>query len=231
MLKELKIQFAKRKKEMLFFGALCMGCWLFGLLLAIFLGSHTEIEKGMILVGTLIVTIIMFIVHFLGTSFSFVVDFNLAVSMGAVRKCYVPAYVLFTMAELAQIMLFIVLMGHLEKGILQEMFPKRVLDLDLTPYVDLKVCLAVIIGMTVLELFTGSLILCFGWKSLWGIWVLWMLPSVIAGILVQNEKLKSEMLALADRITGATIVAITILLCLLLAIASWGMLRRQRVTV
>lgn len=40
--------------------------------------------------------------------------------MGAVRKCYVPAYVLFTMAELAQIMLFIVLMGHLEKGILQE---------------------------------------------------------------------------------------------------------------
>lgn len=231
MLKELKIQFAKRKKEMLFFGALCMGCWLFGLLLAIFLGSHTEIEKGMILVGTLIVTIIMFIVHFLGTSFSFVVDFNLAVSMGAVRKCYVPAYVLFTMAELAQIMLFIVLMGHLEKGILQEMFPKRVLDLDLTPYVDLKVCLAVIIGMTVLELFTGSLILCFGWKSLWGIWVLWMLPSVIAGILVQNEKLKSEMLALADRITGGTIVAITILLCLLLAIASWGMLRRQRVTV
>lgn len=231
MLKELKIQFAKRKKEMLVYDALCMGCWLFGLLLAIFLGSHTEIEKGMILVGTLIVTIIMFIVHFLGTSFSFVVDFNLAVSMGAVRKCYVPAYVLFTMAELAQIMLFIVLMGHLEKGILQEMFPKRVLDLDLMPYVDLKVCLAVIIGMTVLELFTGSLILCFGWKSLWGIWVLWMLPSVIAGILVQNEKLKSEMLALADRITGGTIVAITILLCLLLAIASWGMLRRQRVTV
>ena len=216
---------------MLVYDALCMGCWLFGLLLAIFLGSHTEIEKGMILVGTLIVTIIMFIVHFLGPSFSFVVDFNLAVSMGAVRKCYVPAYVLFTMAELAQIMLFIVLMGHLEKGILQEMFPKRVLDLDLTPYVDLKVCLAVIIGMTVLELFTGSLILCFGWKSLWGIWVLWMLPSVIAGILVQNEKLKSEMLALADRITGGTIVAITILLCLLLAIASWGMLRRQRVTV
>ena len=158
MLKELKIQFAKRKKEMLVYDALCMGCWLFGLLLAIFLGSHTEIEKGMILVGTLIVTIIMFIVHFLGTSFSFVVDFNLAVSMGAVRKCYVPAYVLFTMAELAQIMLFIVLMGHLEKGILQEMFPKRVLDLDLMPYVDLKVCLAVIIGMTVLELFTGSLI-------------------------------------------------------------------------
>ena len=216
---------------MLVYDALCMGCWLFGLLLAIFLGSHTEIEKGMILVGTLIVTIIMFIVHFLGTSFSFVVGFNLAVSMGAVRKCYVPAYVLFTMAELAQIMLFIVLMGHLEKGILQEMFPKRVLDLDLMPYVDLKVCLAVIIGMTVLELFTGSLILCFGWKSLWGIWVLWMLPSVIAGILVQNEKLKSEMLALADRITGGTIVAITILLCLLLAIASWGMLRRQRVTV
>lgn len=231
MLKELKIQFAKRKKEMLVYDALCMGCWLFGLLLAIFLGSHTEIEEGMILVGTLIVMIMMSIVHFLGTSFSFVVDFNLAVSVGAVRKCYVPAYVLFTMAELAQIMLFIVLMGHLEKGILQEMFPKRVLDLDLTPYVDLKVCLAVIIGMTVLELFTGSLILCFGWKSLWGIWVLWMLPSVIAGILVQNEKLKSGMLALADRITGGTIVAITILLCLLLAIASWGMLRRQRVTV
>lgn len=230
MLKELKIQFAKRKKELLSYGAVCMVCWLFGLLLGIFLGSHTEIEEGMILVGTLIAMIIMFIIHFLGTSFSFVVDFNLAVSMGSVRKCYVPAYVLFTMAELAQIMLFIVLMGHLEKGILQEMFPERVLDLDLTPYIDLKVCLAVIIGMTVLELFTGSLILCFGWKSLWGIWALWMLASVVPGILVQNERLKGEMLALLDGITGGTIAAIAILLCLLLTMASWGMLRRQRVT-
>lgn len=70
------------------------------------------------------------------------------------------------------------------------MFPERVLDLDLTPYVDLKVCLAVIIGMTVLELFTGSLILCFGWKSLWGIWAAFEVASVIAGILVQRKAQK-----------------------------------------
>lgn len=216
---------------MLGYGALCMGCWLIGLLLAIFIGSHTEIEEGMILAGTLVAMIIMFIVHFLGTAFSFVVDFNLAVFMGAVRKRYVPAYGLFTMAELAGIMLFIVLMGHLEKGILQGMFPERVLDLDLTLYMDLKVCLVAIVGMTVLELFTGSLILCFGWKSLWGIWALWMLVSVVPGTLVQNERIKNEMVALAGRITGGTVAAIAILLCLLLATASWGMLRRQRVTV
>ncbi len=63
--------------------------------------GNTMEENECVTLGMLIAMAALVFVHFFGIIFSFVGEFNMAISMGATRRAYVGSYALFNMAELA----------------------------------------------------------------------------------------------------------------------------------
>ena len=90
------IQCKVRKTELLqFLGITAVG-YLIGLIV-VFIVMNVAKENTCATAGTMLAVIVFALMHLWGISFSFIGDFNMAVSLGATRKSFVSGYVLFNL--------------------------------------------------------------------------------------------------------------------------------------
>ncbi len=235
MIKNFLIQCKTRKMEVLQFLAVAFGSYVFGIIVMMIIRANTMEENECVTLGMLIAMIVLVFIHFFGITFSFVGEFNMALSMGATRKSFVGSYVLFNMVELAGLELLLFVLGKIELALISVIYPQCEIILDVTQYFQWKYLLAVIVGMTVVELFLGAVILRFGMKAFWVVWAIWMFLTLVPAKLSENEVMEAKMHQLGEQIGLENIVqylfAAGVVAAVIMAVLGWNFLKKQRVTV
>ncbi|UMY99993.1 hypothetical protein H8S51_017085 [Roseburia rectibacter] len=234
MIENFLIQCKTRKMEVLQFLVAAFGGYVFGIIVMMIIRANT-VEKECVTLGMLIGMIILVFMHFFGITFSFVGEFNMALSMGATRKSFVGSYALFNMVELAGLELLLFVLGKIELALISVIYPQCEIILDVTQYFQWKYLLAVIVGMTVVELFLGAVILRFGMKAFWVVWAIWMFLTLVPVKLSENEVMAAKMHQLGEQIGLENIVqylfAAGVVAAVIMAVLGWNLLKKQRVTV
>lgn len=234
MIENFLIQCKTRKMEVLQFLVAAFGGYVFGIIVMMIIWANT-VEKECVTLGMLIGMIILVFMHFFGITFSFVGEFNMALSMGATRKSFVGSYALFNMVELAGLELLLFVLGKIELALISVTYPQCEIILDVTQYFQWKYLLAVIVGMTVVELFLGAAILRFGMKAFWVVWAIWMFLTLVPVKLSENEVMAAKMHQLGEQIGLENIVqylfAAGVVAAVIMAVLGWNLLKKQRVTV
>lgn len=234
MIENFLIQCKTRKMEVLQFLVAAFGGYVFGIIVMMIIRANT-VEKECVTLGMLIGMIILVFMHFFGITFSFVGEFNMALSMGATRKSFVGSYALFNMVELAGLELLLFVLGKIELALISVIYPQCEIILDVTQYFQWKYLLAVIVGMTVVELFLGAVILRFGMKAFWVVWATWMFLTLVPAKLSENEVMAAKMHQLGEQIGLENIVqylfAAGVVAAVIMAVLGWNFLKKQRVTV
>lgn len=234
MIKNFLIQCKTRKMEVLQFLVAAFGGYVFGIIVMMIIRANT-VEKECVTLGMLIGMIILVFMHFFGITFSFIGEFNMALSMGATRKSFVGSYALFNMVELAGLELLLFVLGKIELALISVIYPQCEIILDVTQYFQWKYLLAVIVGMTVVELFLGAVILRFGMKAFWVVWAIWMFLTLVPVKLSENEVMAAKMHQLGEQIGLENIVqylfAAGVVAAVIMAVLGWNLLKKQRVTV
>ena len=160
------IQCKVRKTELLqFLGITAVG-YLIGLIV-VFIVMNVAKENTCATAGTMLAFIAFAFMHLFGITFSFMGDFNMAISLGATRKSFVSGYVLFNLLEIAVLELEIVVFGVVEKLLLENAFPQAVMEIDLTNFFTWNYLSGVLVVFTAVEMFFGAVILRYGMKVLW----------------------------------------------------------------
>lgn len=220
--------------EVLQFLVAAFGGYVFGIIVMMIIRANI-VEKECVTLGMLIGMIILVFMHFFGITFSFVREFNMALSMGATRKSFVGSYALFNMVELAGLELLLFVLGKIELALISVIYPQCEIILDVTQYFQWKYLLAVIVGMTVVELFLGAVILRFGMKAFWVVWAIWMFLTLVPVKLSENEVMAAKMHQLGEQIGLENIVqylfAAGVVAAVIMAVLGWNLLKKQRVTV
>lgn len=220
---------------MLEFLAVALGGYVLGIIVMMVIRANTMEENECVTLGVLIAAIMLGFVHLFGIIFSFIGEFNMALSMGATRKAYVGSYALFNMAELAGLELLLFVFGKIEFAIMGVIYPQCDVILDLTQYFQWKYLLAVIIGMTIVELFLGAVTLRFGMKAFWAIWAIWMFVTLVPAKLIENEALAAKMHQFGMQIGFGNIVqylvVVGVIAAVIMAVLGWNFLKKQSVTV
>ena len=206
------IQCKVRKTELLqFLGITAVG-YLIGLIV-VFIVMNVAKENTCATAGTMLAFIAFAFMHLFGITFSFMGDFNMAISLGATRKSFVSGYVLFNLLEIAVLELEII---------------------DLTNFFTWNYLSGVLVVFTAVEMFFGAVILRYGMKVLWILWAVWMIICLVPMNIAKNEKLSGELaklgLFLGGKFTPQGIVALVIALTIVVAAITWNILRKQRVT-
>ena len=234
MIENFLIQCKTRKMEVLQFLVAAFGGYVFGIIVMMIIRANT-VEKECVTLGMLIGMIILVFMHFFGITFSFVGEFNMALSMGATRKSFVGSYALFNMVELAGLELLLFVLGKIELALISVIYPQCEIILDVTQYFQWKYLLAVIVGMTVVELFLGAVILRFGMKAFWVVWAIWMFLTLVPVKLSENEVMAAKMHQLGEQIGLENIVqylfAAGVVAAVIMAVLGCNLLKKQRVTV
>lgn len=234
MIENFLIQCKTRKMEVLQFLVAAFGGYVFGIIVMMIIWANI-VEKECVTLGMLIGMIILVFMHFFGITFSFVGEFNMALSMGATRKSFVGSYALFNMVELAGLELLLFVLGKIELALISVIYPQCEIILDVTQYFQWKYLLAVIVGMTVVELFLGAVILRFGMKAFWVVWAIWMFLTLVPAKLSENEVMAAKMHQLGEQIGLENIVqylfAAGVVAAVIMAVLGWNFLKKQRVTV
>ena len=220
------IQCKVRKTELLqFLGITAVG-YLIGLIV-VFIVMNVAKENTCATAGTMLAFIAFAFMHLFGITFSFMGDFNMAISLGATRKSFVSGYVLFNLLEIAVLELEIVVFGVVEKFLLENAFPQAVMEIDLTNFFTWNYLSGVLVVFT-------AVILRYGMKVLWILWAVWMIICLVPMNIAKNEKLSGELaklgLFLGGKFTPQGIVALVIALTIVIAVITWNILRKQRVT-
>lgn len=227
------IQCKVRKTELLqFLGITAVG-YLIGLIV-VFIVMNVAKENTCATAGTMLAVIVFALMHLWGISFSFMGDFNMAVSMGVTRKSFAAGYALFNLLEIAVLELEIVVFGVLEKFLLKTAFPQAAVEADMTNFFTWNYLSGVLVVFTAVEMFFGAVILRYGMKVLWILWAVWMIICLVPMNIAKNEKLSGELaklgLFLGGKFTPQGIVALVIALTIVVAAITWNILRKQRVT-
>ena len=220
--------------EVLQFLVAAFGGYVFGIIVMMIIRANI-VEKECVTLGMLIGMIILVFMHFFGITFSFIGEFNMALSMGATRKSFVGSYALFNMVELAGLELLLFVLGKIELALISVIYPQCEIILDVTQYFQWKYLLAVIVGMTVVELFLGAVILRFGMKAFWVVWAIWMFLTLVPVKLSENEVMAAKMHQLGEQIGLENIVqylfAAGVVAAVIMAVLGLNFLKKQRVTV
>ncbi|MBO5069498.1 MAG: hypothetical protein J6C37_03955 [Roseburia sp.] len=192
-------------------------------------------ENALFPLGTLFLIFALGIIHLIQGGIGIVTDFNLAVSMGETRKRFIIGYLAFDGLEYLISLLLVFMLQWVEEGIGRIFYPGlsfiRVLSGK-----TLYIFLLSILGLMAAEVLTGALVLKFGQKVLWGLWVLAILPSFVQGIRqwepVQmfTEALKGFFVSFSASVGVQWIPIVVILAEAVAFVAACCMLRRQRVT-
>ena len=167
-------------------------------------------------------------------------DFNMAISMGKTRKHFVPAKYISLVIETIMLIAIASLVGWIEGILYNAIYPAAVNELHVSAWLDYPLVLVgVALGIPAITMLLGTLLMIFGQKFFWVIWFLWMfgcigLPRIIATVAHDPESGLGQFSAAVVRfIAGLPRGSLTIvmfLIILVVVVADYILLRKQRVT-
>lgn len=173
----LQRQWCRRRKQIAIYFIAVLIAYVGGLAVdaAIYLGDDAN---GMIPLGTLFVMFMLFMVHLIAGSLYLTMEFELAISMSVTRRHFVREYVSFAFLEMVCYYLMICLMFYLERMIWHNIvgIPLAEELADVLDAIYLYMALGMM-GLIAIELLAAALILRFGMKIFWVLWILIMLPN------------------------------------------------------
>lgn len=237
-MRELRIQYQLRKKELLLVLLLLCGFYAAGMLLFAVLVQTgilgTEETAAVAYICWIFTAISSVGAYGLSMLFSFPRDFNMAISMGQTRKRFLLAWIAVTVLELFLAAVCFTALGFLQKAQVLRMLPElprfaAAPDVLRIPYLALAALL-----LLAFILFCGALLLRFGTRVMWVLWIVFMLCCFLPANLSENEKAQqffaSTGLFSDGFFTGQGLTAAAVVLGIALILAALRMLGRQRVT-
>lgn len=237
-MRELKKQLLLRSDELLTMLLLEAGAFVFGeAILHVAVGVFGEEDEVFQLGLLMAVFMVGMCMVFMGVS-SLALGFNIGVGMGASRRRFIPAFMLFTYLEFLVLAAIAKIFGYLEKWILEMAYPGMDHG-DVDIMLQWKYILVAGIAVVACNVIFGAISLKFGKVSFVILWLLWM--AVIVGIprMVQWASTNRDSVAVRacrsvlDAICSFKengILAGIAALSAVLMLISWIMLRRQQVT-
>ena len=223
------------------FGLLAsIGGAVFGILLVLIIMAVDGTGEDYGMIGTMMALLSGMITIVLGGVFSTQSEFNLAISMGKTRRCFVPARYLKLVVDTVIVEGVVILTSVVEKALYPAFYPGTVCELGFEFFTGNPVVLiGVALGAPVLVLLMGALMMKFSAKFLWVFWVLWMLCCMVVPRImrVMEESPDSRLAKLGNGVleflekkpTASGVVVFVTVIAVLMAL-TYGLFRKQRVT-
>lgn len=238
----IKKQLKRRQKEALLKFLILLGVYVFVVILMLGIEIYNRekqmvFQKQIIPAGSLFAGITGLFLYFLGESFYFFREFNLAVSMGQTRKKFVWCYEIVSILEV--VVWIILLRGFvaIEEELYHWLLPEAVFLVKGTTIFQWKIIFAVLPLVASVQMLVQALVLRYGIKIYIGIWLLGMLlaytPQMMkSSLLVQKGIALAKWAEQISKQFGEIIWIgmIFAAVCILGGIA-WGFLRKQQVTI
>lgn len=197
-------------------------------------------ENEYFIFGALMSIMIGMMLIFFGGTLSFQADFNMAISLGKTRKQYVPAKFCIILMNCALCMVITLLIGSLEESLYKGMYPQARELLGMGTILKYPGYIVGIVFLAaVVILLVGALLLKFGMKIFWVIWVLWMISNtLIPRIITATEEAPDSfwgrvggmVAGFFGRFSEAQIIITLLISGLVGVIIAFLLLRKQRVT-
>lgn len=231
----MKNQWSRRKGEVAVFAAVSLLCFVVGMMLTVQVGDDSDIKR-LFPFGIMLLLVGMILTHLIQNVLGLVYEFNLAISMSVTRRRFTLSYLAFSALELFGALLLAVVLQGAETLIGTWVCPELPI-IKLFSGESIHIVLLAMVGILAVEMLAGALILRFGYKVLWGIWVLVMLPSFasvlnrwefLAGFF---ERVGSLFVSLANGLGVQWIGMLIVLAEAAAFVAAHRLLRRQRVTL
>lgn len=230
----IRTQFQLTKKEhLLYFGSALIVYLLAFIIAALFFGEN-GFEKSTGVLEMIITAIFMTLIHLICIMFSFGVKFNMALTMGITRKNFTIGYVVVTGSQIAGVWLLINACHAVEKIIYETFFPEKTLENILSLGQQMSYVVPGLLLLLAVEVFFGVIILKFGMKGYWVIWIIWVLVFTGIPAAEKNAALAGTMHRLMkwgiDAMGNMIGWILSLVLSGILVALIWLMLRRQAVT-
>lgn len=197
-------------------------------------GSHEVLFY--IPVGTGAAIAIVLIVQVAMTLTTFGRNFNLAVSMGVIRRDFLIGYQLYTIVQLLAISFCFWILYRIEGIAAGIFFPAEPVMENISALFEIKFLLPALLILWCVEFFVEAVTMKFGAKAWWTIWTVWM-AMCIGGpnILLRGlkGKLPAGLMKAGSLFAGGGPVLWTV--CGVVGFAailliSWNILKKQQVT-
>lgn len=238
----LKKQIKRREKEVLIGCSIMIGIYLFVLLIVLGVGIYQKQTTYTTIVasGSLFALIIGIFLKFFIESFYFLREFNIAISMGQTRKQFVWYYELVSLLEMFLMVGFVRGLWAIEEGIYYFVIPRVKFLVQTDMIFNWKRNILIIFGMVAIQMLMQALLLRYGMKIYWGIWIIWMLlcytpsilsthsDSVIAGKFIAFIK---WFIHIATEFGESFWIGIGMIASGILVGIAWLFLRKQQVTM
>lgn len=150
------------------------GSFLLGILFVLMI-MHFDDEPGSwFCMGTMIACLVLVVICVFFYGFSYGQEFQLALSMGCTRMAFLGAFALRLLVQLLSGYILILLFHQIELALYARLFPQYANEVLFTFLTDWRILVPVVLGMTVLSLFIGSLYGRYGKKGMIFFYVLWI---------------------------------------------------------
>lgn len=217
----LKIQWRRRYKMTLVILCSMLLAWGFGLLIFTALMAG-EGERYAVPMGTVFAGGMGMLVHLFYNPCQLGGEFNLAVSMGATRKGFLRGYFAASVSDLLLIFAASALLLGVETGICRLAWGMPIVERLLADRWTWTGIALLVLGLFAAELFFSALLMKFGYKIFWLVWVLAMLSPHIMTRISEDGVFKAW---------GTRENSVLALVLFGMMLIGWRMLRRQRVTL
>lgn len=237
-MREIKRQFFMRWDELLMVLVMEAGFFLFGeIILGIVVYGVGE-RESIFPMGTLLALFVpLFVMVFIGMS-SLPLYFNIALSMGAVRRHMVPAMLSISLLIDIAAVWTAYLFYHLEQWIFGMLYAGIESELDLQFVFRWKYILPVCLAVVGANALMGALFLKFGKVTFTIFWILWMVVFIGGprlGHLLESAydnaflRVCRKVVELIGGFSERGILAAVVLVSAVLIMVSWMLLRKQQV--
>ena len=191
----LKKQLKRREKELIIGLFILIGVYFLVMGVVLTMGIYGNGLQEVFMAGTLFSMVLgLLLSSFIGP-FSFLQEFNMAISMGQTRKRFVWHYELVSVLEfLAMAVLgkgFLVLEEQIYRWVMPEV--RFLFRLDWI--FEWKHVVIIILGVVAVHMLMQALVLRYGMKVYWGIWFVWMLLAYTPNLLSKDSAIVQKGMA------------------------------------
>lgn len=238
MIQAIKKQFQVQLADWLWIVLVIIGANVFGQILHLVIIKTDETAETSFAMGTffaLVVTLIVLLI----TAFSQLgTYFNVEISMGFTRLHFFISYYVFCVIFSLAGVLAVMLINLLENRILEIAYPSLPNEIYFMPYL-IKYGFPAAVLLPIVAIFCGVLMLRFGRKVFWVIWVIYMLAALGIPTIMDHAETAPESLygrigimciGLFEKIPVNVWVCLGIVLVIVSFAGSWLLLRKQQVT-
>lgn len=239
MFQSIKRQFRVQWRDWIWAEVAVLGAALAGVgLFLIMTRVLDDTDGGYFGLGTLLSLVVGAIFSAMMTGGQMMVSFQTQIAMGSTRKQFFVSYYIVCLVESLVLMVWLLGIAAAENILATEVFGGEQ-EIDFVPYL-LRYGFLAVVGLNSLGALSGTMILRFGKKAFWTLWILWMIaflgiPRVHILAKGAPDSIWAKMEGILRSAFGGlqinTWIVLGGLLSLIFLGISWISLRRQQVNV